>query len=178
MRALRQQQGFTLLELMVVMVIIGVLIAAALLSTSFTNMDRKLEEEGRRFSALLRYAREEAILQTRDLGLQIGENDFRFLILDPLTREWMAADFDPVLRGRQFPDDIRATLWIEGAGFELGNPDEPVPDPGKLPQIFVLSSGEVSPFELMLESDNAKTRVTVSAQLDGKTDVQTDDIGF
>jgi len=178
MQGRMNQRGFTLLELMVVMVIIGVLIAAALLSTSFTNMDRKLEEEGRRFSALLRYAREEAILQTRDLGLQIGENDFRFLMLDPLTNRWVTAEFDPVLRGRQFPDDIRATLWIEGAGFELGNPDEPVPDPGELPQIFVLSSGEVSPFELLLESDAATTRVTVTAQLDGKTEILANDPGF
>ncbi len=178
MRLSRLQRGFTLLELMIVVVIIGILLAAALLSSSFSSMERRLEEEGRRFSALLSYAREEAILQTRDLGFQLEENKYRFMVLDSATGQWIAANFDEVLRERSFTDGIDATLWIEGAGFELGNPDAEPPDPGSLPQVFILSSGEVSPFELVLSSDAASRRVTIEGQYDGKTKVRVDDSGF
>lgn len=167
-----------MLELLVVMVIMGVLLGAALLGTSFSNMDRKLEEEGRRFTALLNYSREEAILQTRDLGLQIEDNTYRFLILDPHTNQWTRNNFDEVLRERTFPDDIRATLWIDGAGFDLGDPDEAMKESGNLPQVFILSSGEVSPFNLSLESDNAQSIVIIKAQMDGKTDLEIDKLGF
>lgn len=175
MSRLKSQRGFTLLELMIVVVIISILLAAALLSMSFTSMERILKEEGRRFSALLSYAREEAILQTLDLGFQIEDSGYHFLLLDPLTGQWVDADFDEVLRARSFPQDIEATLWIEGAGFELGDPNAEKPDPGNLPQVFILSSGEVSPFELILTSSVSPVKVTVSGQLDGKTKVDIDE---
>lgn len=169
------QRGFTLLELMIVVVIIAILMAAAMLSMSFTSIERVLNEEGRRFAALIRYAREEAILQTQDLGFQVDENGYRFLVLDPISGQWAGAEFDEVLRERTFPEDIEATLWIEGAGFELGDPNAEKQDPGNLPQVFILSSGEVSPFDLILRSDATPAKVTVSAQYNGKTEVEVDD---
>lgn len=172
------QRGFTLLELLVVVVIIAILLATALLSTSFTSMERNLEEEARRFAALVSYAREEAILQTRDLGIQVEEGQYRFMVLDSLTGRWVNADFDEVLRMRQLPDSIEASLWIEGAGFDLGDPEAEDSDPGELPQVFILSSGEVSPFELILSSGQSPVRVTVTAELDGKTGISVDDPRF
>ncbi len=172
------QRGFTLLELLVVVVIIAILFATALLSTSFTSVERKLEEEARRFAALISYAREEAILQTRDLGMQIEEGEYRFLVLDSLTGRWVNADFDEILRTRKLPESMEVNLWIEGAGFELGDPDAEETDPGELPQVFILSSGEVSPFELILSSEHSPVRVTVTAELDGKTGITVDDPRF
>lgn len=173
-----RQRGFTLLELMIVVVIIAILLAAAILSMSFTSMERVLKEEGQRFTALLSYAREEAILQTWDLGFQIEDSGYRFLLLDPATGQWVGADFDEVLRARSFPENIEATLWIEGAGFDLGDPDTEKPEPGELPQVFILSSGEVSPFELILTSELSPRKVTISGQLDGKAKVEIDDPNF
>lgn len=178
MKLRRAAQGFTLLELMVVIVIIAILLATALLSTSFTSIERQLEEEARRFSALVSYAREEAILQTRDIGFQVDATGYRFMVLDGLTGQWVSADFDEVLRERNFPTGIEGNLWIEGAGFDLGDPDSEQADPGVLPQVFILSSGELSPFELILSSEQSAARVTIAGTLDGKTEIEVDDPGY
>lgn len=174
----RFQRGFTLLELMIVVVIISIMLAAAMLSMSFSSMDRVLKEEGRRLSALLSYARQEAILQTRDLGFRVEDNGYRFLALNTITGQWTSADFDEALRSRNFPADIEASLWIEGAAFDIGVSEEEEENAQNLPQVFILSSGEVSPFELILTSDLAPTKVTVRGELGGKASVEIDEPSF
>jgi len=60
----RPAAGFTLIELMVVVVIIGVVITATLLSLGATGRDSQLEQERDRLAALIDYVRERAGLQT------------------------------------------------------------------------------------------------------------------
>src|SRR5580658_1602140 len=61
--------GFTLVELLVVVVIIGVVAAGMVLAVSLTGRDRELEKESARLTTLFGYAREQAELQTRDYGV-------------------------------------------------------------------------------------------------------------
>ena len=53
--------GFTLLEILVVIVIIGVMVTMATLSIGLLGADREVEEETRRFWAVLRQARAERL---------------------------------------------------------------------------------------------------------------------
>src|SRR5438876_1062952 len=71
-RAGADSAGFTLIEIMVVVVIIGVVAALMVLSFTLTGRDRELEKESDRLFALFTYAREQAELQTRLLA-GVGE---------------------------------------------------------------------------------------------------------
>src|SRR5690606_39052837 len=60
----RRAGGFTLLELLVVVTIIGLLAGAVVLSTGNVRADRDIEREARRLSSLIELVREEAIMQS------------------------------------------------------------------------------------------------------------------
>ena len=68
--------GFTLIELMVVVVIIGVVIAAMLLSVGGSGSDTQLEQERDRLAALIDYVRERAALQTVEYGMRCEIGDY------------------------------------------------------------------------------------------------------
>src|ERR1700748_1101680 len=80
--------GFTLIEILVVVVIIGVLSAGLLLSISLTGRDRDLEQESDRLLALLNYTREQSELQTRDYGIIFQDDSYEFVSYDVHRGTW------------------------------------------------------------------------------------------
>ena len=70
----RKAQGFTLIELMVVLVIIGLATAAVMLA--LPDAGGSLAGEADRFAARARAARDTAILESRAVALQIGRGGY------------------------------------------------------------------------------------------------------
>src|SRR5687767_4755042 len=75
----RQLRGFTLLELLVVLVVVAIMVSMAMLSFGVLGRDRQAEEEARRFWVVLQQAREEAELQAEDLGMFISADSYEYL---------------------------------------------------------------------------------------------------
>lgn len=93
------QAGFTLLELLVVLVIAGILLGAVALNAM--PGDRQwLQSEAQRIALLLQMARDEAIVRNRPVAFEADGYRYRFLIRqDDL---WQALTDDPVWREREF----------------------------------------------------------------------------
>jgi type II secretion system protein H len=113
--------GFTLIEILVVVVIIGIITIGALLSMSFTGSDRELRTEGDRLADLMSYAQEQGELQTRELGLYCTDHSYKFLAFDARRQLWVPIDDDDALRPRTLPDAIRMQLDVEGREVVLAS---------------------------------------------------------
>ncbi|HEC18768.1 MAG TPA: type II secretion system protein GspH [Gammaproteobacteria bacterium] len=139
-------RGFTLLELLAVLLIIGIVISFATLSIG-QNTSRIVEDEAERLHGLIQLASEEAVLQGRDLALEFARDQYRFLELG--AEAWQPVEGDAMFRERALPEAVELELVLEGlpASFE---------DKKNLPKIFILSSGELTPFELTLKNDEGE----------------------
>jgi general secretion pathway protein H len=110
----RQVHGFTLLELLVVVVIIGIVVAGAILSLGATGRDRGLQDERDRLTALIGYVRDRAALMTTEYGILCGQHGYRFVYYDARTQQWQPETLDDTLRERQLPEGLSLQLVIEG----------------------------------------------------------------
>src|SRR5258706_444218 len=142
MRA-RRPGGFTLIEILVVVVIIGVIIGLASVQLMRSPGDL-VREESEHLALLLRAAREEAILQGRVFAFGAGRESYRFLRLERNGR-LKAASRDELFRPQRMPPGIVIeTLQIEGAG-------EAAQD-----GVVFLPSGELPAFRIVLRSGGAR----------------------
>jgi general secretion pathway protein H len=168
----RRTRGFTLLELLVVLVVVAIMVSMATLSFGVLGRDRQAEEESRRFWTVLQQAREEAELQAEDLGIFVSADSYEYLRFDTRRDEWQVIDDDELFQQRRLPEGMRFRLRVDSRQIVMkpdlpnrGDKDENKKWP---PQVMVLSSGEVMPFELELEREGAPAlwRVTGLADND------------
>ena len=164
----RQCTGFTLLELMVVLVLIGIIFSFAMLSLGGDDVARMMERETRRLVTLLDMAGEEAVIRGEDLGVHFTDTGYAFMVLR--QNSWADVTNDPLLKPRDLPAGIDLDLEIEEEPPQVGESD---PDKDKerddtpTPQVYILSSGEMTPFTMTLQSEQSVMRYTLTASVLG-----------
>lgn len=149
--------GFTLLELMAVILIIGIIVSFATLSIG-QNTSRIVQDEVERLHGLIQLAGEEAVLQGREFALEFNRDRYRFL--EDGSEGYQPIEEDKMFRERELPETVEVELMLEDveASFE---------DKKKLPRIYILSSGELTPFDLTLSIDETE-EYSLQGQFNGK----------
>lgn len=144
--------GFSLLELLVVIVIIGIAVSFATLALG-DNQAERMSHKSKQLAALIELAKEQAIFNSEELGLLFTNDSYSFYKLGTKVNKekkevnvWQAVANDRVLTKRTLPNGLEYELYLEGTMVDLAA--------SKLkevtPHVFILSDGSISPFELIL----------------------------
>ncbi len=156
--------GFTLVEMLVVLVIIGVMIGGAVLAIGVAGRDRALETAADRLAALIEYAGEQAELQSRDLGLSFLADQYSFLSFDPVTAQWLEIR-DDELRPRRLPDGLAFEVSLEGRRIVVA---ETATKLAPTPQIVIGASGELTPFAVTIRRTGTSSSILVETDDEGR----------
>ena len=171
--AAMRARGFSLIEILVVLVVIGLMIGTVSLSVNVgSDPQDVLEEEAQRLQEFSRLAADRAVMTGEPMGLlllppdatEAGTN-WSWRWLRYRRGQWLAAE-EP-LDGRELPEDIELSLQVEGQEVNLalrtedvfaesrqlrrseeGEPEQELSTVP--PSVVFYPGGEVTPFRLTL----------------------------
>lgn len=159
------QKGFTLVELLVVLLIIGVLLGITLLSPIAGSTQKTTQQQAGRLQVLFEQVRDKALLENAEYGFSIDEDGFyRWWVMPLESKEWLVISESP-FHPYKAPESIELSLnAAEGA-----LPAQDINDSG--PSIVFYSDMQVTPFSLsVIPIENNKQ--TVVLHTDGLSDIE------
>ncbi|MEJ2766440.1 type II secretion system minor pseudopilin GspH [Photobacterium sp. MCCC 1A19761] len=159
---MKRAAGFTLIELMLVLVLLATS-AVAVIATFPEKQEDRVKEEATRFHHLVQLLGEDALLNGLDYGIRVERGSYQFLQLT--GQQWKPLESSRYFTRVEMDDDIRLRVEIGSYSWQdkdrLFKPgslfDEDLfaeqtdKDKVKPPQVVVMASGEYTPFTLEFE---------------------------
>lgn len=162
------QSGFTLMELLVVLVLVGIVASLATLSIG-DGAERQLRTETQRLAGVLRLARDELLITgsaERALGLRRDSYSFlELVILDDATREWQ-----PLIDQQLGPWQLEpGVIELE---YEQEGERQPLPQAsGWEPNIRLGNTGEMTPSLITLRVPGKPFERHIQISMEGTIEV-------
>lgn len=170
--------GFTLIEVMLVIALVGVMVAAIQFTFSANKPENKLHQAAERFSAVFHLAAEYALLNNVELGLAVKDNQYQFVGFDGVR--WQVLPEQAVFAPETLSDDLILTLKLDDLPVEetlltreslaIDEQDNRDVDKDQLiiPQVYILSGGDITPFSLSFRfADEFALAVDYQVQVTG-----------
>ena len=186
-----REHGFTLLELLVVVVIVAILFTYTTLAIRSDTPEEIIKKEAQRMERLVQLALEESILRGEEYGLEIFLDGYRFLRFDVTENRWLPLTDDKILRQRELPLDMELEMNLEDTEIVIEMASDPMTEQ-KLdldsdendedeekaqPQIFLMSSGEITPeFDVRFYILGVEASYFVKGSFDGTLNTELSDL--
>jgi general secretion pathway protein H len=145
-------QGFTLIEILVVILIIGITLGFALIAFGDFGEGRRLLFAAEQLANTIELAQQQAILETSTLGLRIDNRGYQILKLQP-AQTWSAISNKGIFKMNYFPNNTITNLNLAR--------------PANKPAIVINASGETTPFILRLGTTKQSNLVTLIGKANG-----------
>ncbi|QDQ40995.1 type II secretion system protein GspH [Legionella geestiana] len=127
------ERGFTLIEILVVVLILGITLGFAVLSFGDFGAARRVVMQAEQFANALRLVEQRAILETRTLGVRLNNRAWQVLTFDPV-KGWQ-----PGPRNNFFREHVFSGNTLVSVQKALNA------EPSK-PRIIFLPTGNITPF--------------------------------
>ncbi|MDF9390203.1 type II secretion system protein GspH [Vibrio sp. 1151_11] len=164
------QRGFTLLEILLVLVLLS-LSAVAVISTLPSTNNDDAKQYAMSLYQRLQLSNEEAILSGKDFGLRVDEKKSHLVFLSMEDKGWQPLESKKMASQLQLPEGLSLQFELGGSAWKN---DDRLFKPGSLfdddkfadeneqkkqlpPQVFILSSGELTPFILSIHLNQQDT---------------------
>ncbi len=190
-RARAGPRGFTLIEILVVLMIIAIVVGFAMLKIGVTGRDTQLDDECRRIAGLLMLLEERAALEGRDFGVLIAPEKYIFVIFEQRRQRWEKFDEDREFRERELPKGLSFALELDSRNIVLNaavSAPEPLNDANAdadstlnetenlvKPQVIVAASGDSTPFRLTLQRAGTTVEAHIAVDNAGKIKIEKSD---
>lgn len=154
-----RQRGFTLWEILVVVLIVVITVSVVVSSTSFGRGDAKLKLLGTDLGKLIHLLYQEAIFENRNYAISLTKTGYNVLEYD--GENWVPSP-QRFFRKVKLGEDREVNLIVDNLDVSAVEAEEFVP------HILILSSGEMSPFEWQITDTNLNAQMIVQGNLLGK----------
>ncbi|WP_299687043.1 type II secretion system minor pseudopilin GspH [uncultured Vibrio sp.] len=161
MKNQQTQPGFTLIEILLVLVLLSVT-AVAVIATIPTNSKDVAKQYAHSFYQRVQLLNEEAILSGLDFGVRIDEKTSTYVLMALKSEGWQEAELEKIPSVTELPDDLALSVTLGGGVWQE---DDRLFKPGSLfdedmfadleedkkpkpPQVYIMSSAEMTPFVL------------------------------
>jgi general secretion pathway protein H len=157
-------RGFTLVELLVVVVIVAVLAGALTLAVGSVGGERQLSRQAEQLRALVDYACEQSERMGRDIGISLDVHGYSFSFAGQ-------SDWIPIQA-----NELRPRAWLAGTVTSLQRDGQRVDVTERAPQkpqLVCFSSGELTPFRMELALADVPKQYRVEGEPDGNVRLST-----
>lgn len=186
-------KGFTLLEIMLVLLLMGMVSVAVVMTLpNSVNNENSSQWHAQRFSTLLQFAEDHALVNNRELGIEFDQQHYTFAVYDLKKKKWQPFEDSRISGQVELPDTIKADYKLSGSVWD--EIEQEAEDPflekeylveikGKkkeikiTPQVYIMSSGEVTPFTYQFSEIENNTQVsTVKVSMSGEIEISNEQI--
>lgn len=140
---MRVDRGFTLIEILVVIVIVGITLSISLLAFGDFGAARKALVTAEQFASYTKLVQQRAILEVNALGITVNKNGYETLRFDNKA-SWQPMPKNSLFHWRPFPEQVAVSLQAV-PGLHVKGPDIVIGPSGALTSFMLFFGTSTNP---------------------------------